>query len=363
MHRFCPQPYDKSIPGKEVILLKTTRFFAGANTSQGFSSFYQYLALDSFRRVFILKGGPGVGKSTLIKKIAAHYQDHTDIDLFHCSADLRSLDGVYLHGPDVTILDGTAPHVVDPRLPGAVQQIVDLGTAWHLEPLILNRQQIKNHVDKIGGLYRRAYDWLAVAARHGNLAQAQEWPDSGQTIGHADAALVIKELPPMGQVSSCIDRQAFATAITSDGLVSFLDDFLQIVPKKIILAGGNRGYNNTILEAVCRHLKLQGIPALRLHCALQPQHLEHIVIPGHVGIFSSHWPHSITDSEAAILGFEDKSQGDPRTEDSIQEAVNLLQQARTTHLELEKLYIPNVDFEVINRYRREIINTIESWWN
>ena len=44
--------------------------FAGGNTATGFVSFYHQLCAHA-RYTTILKGGPGSGKSSLMKKIAA----------------------------------------------------------------------------------------------------------------------------------------------------------------------------------------------------------------------------------------------------------------------------------------------------
>ena len=45
--------------------------FAGGNTSQGFySCFEDILPKERRKRMFYLKGGPGVGKSTLMRRAA-----------------------------------------------------------------------------------------------------------------------------------------------------------------------------------------------------------------------------------------------------------------------------------------------------
>ena len=47
-------------------------FFLGANTPSGFYSLYdQMLDPAEARRVFLLKGGAGCGKSSLMKRVAA----------------------------------------------------------------------------------------------------------------------------------------------------------------------------------------------------------------------------------------------------------------------------------------------------
>lgn len=70
-------------------------FFLGANTPQGFVSRFDQLADPAGGwREFVIKGGPGTGKSTLMKRVAAAAEGRCEqIELIHCSSDADSLDG------------------------------------------------------------------------------------------------------------------------------------------------------------------------------------------------------------------------------------------------------------------------------
>ena len=47
------------------------RYFAAANSAYGFhNSFCEIFSPDKLQRVYIIKGGPGTGKSYLMKNIA-----------------------------------------------------------------------------------------------------------------------------------------------------------------------------------------------------------------------------------------------------------------------------------------------------
>jgi MoxR-like ATPase len=94
---------------------KVRNMFAGGNTSKGFFSFFSYIInWEVAGRVFILKGGPGAGKSTFIKRTAEKMQEYGyDIEYFHCSSDNESLDGVAFPDINVALVDGTAPHADD----------------------------------------------------------------------------------------------------------------------------------------------------------------------------------------------------------------------------------------------------------
>lgn len=70
-------------------------YFAAANTSAGFVSFFDALFdPKQLKKIYILKGGPGVGKSTLMKNAALAAQKNGFHPIFyHCSSDPKSLDG------------------------------------------------------------------------------------------------------------------------------------------------------------------------------------------------------------------------------------------------------------------------------
>ncbi len=141
-------------------------FFASSNSGDGFYSLYnEVFGEENFERVYILKGGPGTGKSTLIDKIAAHASSlGYETDVFVCSSDNKSLDGLIIHNLKVAILDGTAPHTFDPKYPGAVGEIVNLGSMWNSRRLAEGRGEIIHAITEKSANYARAYRLLSCAA-------------------------------------------------------------------------------------------------------------------------------------------------------------------------------------------------------
>ncbi|MGE5507842.1 MAG: hypothetical protein ACM3RP_05080, partial [Chitinophagales bacterium] len=117
--------------------------FPGGNTSRGFYSFYDHITGPEIRSIYVIKGGPGVGKSTLMRRIADELslRGYT-IEQHHCSADNNSLDGVVAPELGLALIDGTAPHVVDPKHPGAIDTIVHLGDFWDEAAMRQEREAI-----------------------------------------------------------------------------------------------------------------------------------------------------------------------------------------------------------------------------
>ena len=104
--------------------IQPTRWFLGANSCRGFSSLYEgYVdpAAGEFLRV--IKGGPGCGKSTLMKRIGKAAEDAgLPVEYIHCSGDPESLDAVWLPTLRTGYVDGTAPHVIvtEVHFPGGI---------------------------------------------------------------------------------------------------------------------------------------------------------------------------------------------------------------------------------------------------
>ena len=140
-------------------------YFAAANTSAGFVSFFDAIFdPKQLKKIYILKGGPGVGKSTLMKNAALAAQKNGFHPIFyHCSSDPKSLDGLLIPETGKAVLDGTAPHTVDPRYAGAKEEIVPLGEAWNIPLLEKEAAHICEISDAKSGHYRAAYRLLAAA--------------------------------------------------------------------------------------------------------------------------------------------------------------------------------------------------------
>ena len=108
------------------------KYFLGCSSPEGFHSFFGELCpTHSGGYTYIIKGGPGTGKSSLMKRINSALTDAgIETELIYCSSDPASLDGVYAPALNCWIADGTSPHTLEPKYPGAAQEIVDLGRFW-----------------------------------------------------------------------------------------------------------------------------------------------------------------------------------------------------------------------------------------
>ena len=142
---------------------KALHYFAGGNTARGYFSLYDS-NFAGLEKVFILKGGPGTGKSTLMRKIAANWLEKDyDVEFIHCSSDPGSVDGIIFPALKIGIVDGTEPHVVEPKAPGAIEEYVNLGDAWDSQKLSTEKVKIIRLMDERKEAYNQAYKAYADA--------------------------------------------------------------------------------------------------------------------------------------------------------------------------------------------------------
>ena len=143
---------------------RVKKVFPGGNTSRGFFSFYDYIIPEDAERIFVIKGGPGTGKSSFMRTIGEEFLKlGYDVELHYCSSDNKSLDGVVIKKANVALLDGTAPHIVDPKHPGAVGEILNLGEYWDEPRLVKDKYYIINCNKQIKMRFESAYRYLGAA--------------------------------------------------------------------------------------------------------------------------------------------------------------------------------------------------------
>ena len=220
--------------------LKERHLFPGGNTSKGFYSFYRYvLSQDDAKRILCIKGGPGTGKSQLMKKIAAYFSKKGyTIEYHHCSSDPNSLDGVLIKELNIALLDGTSPHIVDPINPGAVDEILNMGDALDMDVLSKNKKEIISLNKEIGKNFKRAYRYLGSAK-----CIHDDWSSLNyESLDSNKISNIIENLKNNIFKSDKIgyggERHLFATAITPDGIITYADQLSSEFKKKYVLTGG-----------------------------------------------------------------------------------------------------------------------------
>ena len=154
-----------------MISIKTFKtddlYFAARNSHLGFENhFDRVFDQKALSRLYILKGGPGTGKSTLMRGLVSFANERGFwCEGVLCSSDPTSLDGVIIgRGANrIAVIDGTAPHATDPKFPGAIDEIIDLGIGFDKRELTKQRGRITELSDAKNREYKSGYGALLSA--------------------------------------------------------------------------------------------------------------------------------------------------------------------------------------------------------
>ena len=126
---------------------RRTGFF-GASTPDGSVNYIGGITENISKRYFI-KGRPGTGKSTFLKKLAAVTEKNGyDTEVYYCSFDRNSLDMVVVRDLDFAVFDSTAPHQVFPERDG--DRILDFYTESGLSG---TDEAFESQLEWVSGLY------------------------------------------------------------------------------------------------------------------------------------------------------------------------------------------------------------------
>lgn len=121
---------------------------------EGFYGLYDQLLDARLYDLIILKGTPGCGKSTFMRRAAAALEERgLETVYIHCSGDPDSLDGVIAPAIRTAIVDGTAPHVLEPRYALAHERYVDLSQCCDSAAA----KEVANGLTALTDAYRASY--------------------------------------------------------------------------------------------------------------------------------------------------------------------------------------------------------------
>lgn len=335
-------------------------YYLGANTPNGFVSCFEGMT-DTVSRLYIIKGGPGCGKSTAMKRIAAVCEAAgIAVQRIWCSSDAGSLDGVYLPETDTLYVDGTAPHVIEPKCPGARDGIINFGDYWDQQALTARRGEIERVSGEVSRCYERMYSYLraagALAELHGRNARLAA--DKARLARRA-RRISSQNIPVRRGAARGRQIDLFLNSLTPEG-PAFLGDFTGYT---ICELHDGVGLYPLVTGEVMEHALTSGYTVYAAHDPLFPRDAPlHLVIPElrftlltSGGIFGCPATgHRRIRLDSMTDSGETKSAAIRRKNDHIyfnsfiRAACEALGDAKALHDELEALYRPAVDFTLID---------------
>ncbi len=271
----------------------------------------------------------------------------------------------------------TTLHVVDPKNPGAVDVIIHLGDHWNEEGLRANKKEILAIKKEVGRLFKRAYSYLGAAKIFLDEVKSYYRDTGALDVGALDKKVLelthqIFEGKPR-QTDSPKARHLFATAITPKGPESHLDSIVADVETRYIINGDDGTGKNTLVRRLMEAALMRGHHVEAYHCALDPALVDHLVIPDiGIAVINAVEPHyfkplngdkvvDTTEFVNAVINekfLAEKKVARELYRLSMEQAIRFISQAKQEHDEMEKYYVPYMDFEAINTRREQTMARI-----
>ena len=337
----------------------TCHYFLGANGGAGFQSVYgPFLDPERSYDILVLKGGPGVGKSSFLRRIGQRAEEAgEDVEYIWCSGDPDSLDAVRLPRVGVIAVDGTAPHVAEPRYPAAVDRCVNLGAFYEVAACTARRGEIVRRTGQYKAAYDRAYHALAAAAELEEAIRGQMGRGlDRERLARRAAGIAAREF---GRRRGGVGETAlrYLGGPTCQGVVTRFDTVQALCPR-VYEIRDSYGLSGELLETLRLAAAAAGCDTVACPDPNRPSAILHLLVPGagvafvtvgHRQVYPGesfrrfHLDHLVDErlrrQSRARLRFQRRVHAA-----LMEEAVAALAEAKEHHDQLEALYNPTVDF-------------------
>ncbi len=341
----------------------TLKYFLASNSCEGFVSFFEisYDPQDEWR-VFIIKGGPGTGKSSFMKKCVKYAEEKGEnAILCPCSSDPDSLDGVIFENTKIIILDGTSPHTLDPKYPAVCEEILNFGQFWD-DRKIENKSQVIEVTDQNKALHKTASKYLKATGQImlDNYITALSCTQKDKVKNFADR-LCKKYIPSANDKPK--EWLRFLEGITPQGVISY-PETLENLENLIIFSDNTHASSNIFMNCVRDFALINGYEIITIKNAFLPTIItDHIIIPElstgfvtetksfkilresrriHARRFTSN---KLLHNSLARIKINQKV-----ANSLLNSACNTLKHAKSVHDTLESFYIKSMDFEKLNNF-------------
>ncbi|MBQ9745768.1 MAG: hypothetical protein IJW21_02980 [Clostridia bacterium] len=332
-------------------------YYAAANTEKGFLSLFgEVFSPKALSRLYVIKGGPGTGKSTFMRGIGKAAEARgLETEYYYCSADTGSLDGVKIPALGVAVIDGTPPHAHEPRYPGACEKIINLGENFDAERLLLSRAEIERLTDECSACYGRAARFLSAAGETERLAlEAVHRAFDTEKAKKAARRILFAAKPACGGYA-----ERYISALGTRGSTHIYNPPAQ--GENTVRICGKYGAEKLFLSVLCEQARAGGYTLVRCPDVLLPECTEAVYIKelktrysvseeGEDTINAMRFVRAdILAENRGKLRFAGKCR-----EALLQGALAELAKMGRTHDELEKYYISAMDFTKSEAMRAEV---------
>lgn len=342
-------------------------YFIGANSERGFIlAQNEKLSEENFDRVFILKGGPGTGKSTFMKKASNEAKKKNyNVEYYYCSSDPDSLDAVIIENADrrFMIIDGTNPHITEMCYPGAVSEIINLSIMWDNALLGEYKEKIFELTKKKGSCFDDAYKYLSAASQLHHSQQKISYRVCD--IDKLNEA-VYRFCLPFRKMHGIIER-VYTDAFSMKGAIAANSYFS--IADKIFYLSDHFGIFEIYLERISSVLDKNNVGYVKIISPVNSEVINGIYITnGKILIVSSKYSGELPAGKTVNMkrflnenanAYKGRYRFGIKCENALYEgAFECLSEAKKYHFELESIYSSSMNFKKANRIYSDKISAI-----
>ncbi|HWQ59484.1 MAG TPA: hypothetical protein VN540_10725 [Clostridia bacterium] len=339
------------------------RYFLASKTDRGFVSYFERLLEADRPGAILLKGGPGSGKSTLLKRTAALLaQAGHEVELIPCASDPDSLDAIVDCTTGRAVIDGTAPHMMDPVYPGARDVLMNAGDAWDEATLRPHAGEVIRLSDEANDCHAQASAYICAA---GALLRRCRQIASRYVDGETVRALARSLRLPVGEKPQAPEYRLLS-AVSVGRMEFFKDTIDALCERKLVVADEWGEASSALIGEVKRAAEEANQRIILCPCSVCRDKLDHILLPD-IGLCVS-CANSFHDASAgAAETIGDLYRPVPAREGDAmralvfhaRELIALAQEqvalSKEIHDELERYYVAAMDFSKLDPIRKRVM--------
>ena len=255
-----------------------------------------------------------------------------------------------------------------------MDEILNFGDFWNVEGFTVERDTILNFNKDVKFLFNSSYHYLMSAKEmQDDIEVAVE--EAVDKVEFSMLLLGLKaELTDNLEVVNKAgkERHLFDSAITPDGLKDYIDTLIKDSYKCYFFEGLHTKGISEILNVLAKEYLLKGYNVELYHQPLNPERIQTVLVE-ELGIAFTvnskmkNDAYGIVDLDDIIIPEKLEGKKDMISKDLemknmlLEEAYKRVYMAKKKHDDMEKSYVPQMDFVAVTEFRKQIIERIKKY--